>query len=215
MIQIPDCLIDLGALSRLTGKDFSGPTPVIEAKKALNLGQNDAPGAADDTRPPNDDQPPAQKEICFSGADDGISVPGNVENPSSEQNIRRSTSPPLPSTLLSSTAATRRSISPPAPETLLRTAVTVEPSASSPQGDRAALPRPIPIATPARTPIAIQPPRPRVQAAVVKVNTASASKPPIEGGVQPSGALTRGRGKGKGKKNAVHEEDVEILGLVE
>ena len=75
-------------------------------------------------------------------------------------------------------------------------------SSGPPEGEGTALPRSTPIAAPVRIPTTIV----RVAAAA-----ATASKPPVSDSVRPSGASTRG----DGKMNAVREEDVEILGLVD
>ncbi|KAF8463395.1 hypothetical protein JB92DRAFT_3066625 [Gautieria morchelliformis] len=99
--------VDLGALSRITGKDFSGPTPVIEAKKARNLGEDQSPATLPSANVPNGRESPSSR------VDGGISVEENVENASGESVIRQSASPPPPDTLLSSIGTARQSASPP------------------------------------------------------------------------------------------------------
>ncbi|KAF8581645.1 hypothetical protein K439DRAFT_205281 [Ramaria rubella] len=109
--------VDLNTLSRMTGKDFSGPTPVIEARKALNLGEN-APFAAAQTRETDmqtGDSGHAEAQNTTSS--DAIVEKGDaisIEEPT----VRQSVSSP-PSILLSSVVTTRQSESPPPPQSLL------------------------------------------------------------------------------------------------
>lgn len=188
----------------MTGKDFTGPTPVIEAKKTLNLREDASAGTGlPDIGGPN------APDTRFSDIDDGISVP--VENVSSVPTARQSTSPPPPNTYLSSIVETRRSASPPPPSSLLEAIRAPESSSGALQESGATLPRSISIAAPVRTPVAISLSTRSGMQTAVKATTAVTSGPPVEVGAQPSETSA----KGQGESQAVHEDDVEILGLAD
>lgn len=68
-------LIDIQTLSRLTGKDFSGPTPVIRAPEALRSSELAT------TQPEEQSRELARKKSRTPAAvDDGVEILGHVDD---------------------------------------------------------------------------------------------------------------------------------------
>ncbi|KAF8516134.1 hypothetical protein BU17DRAFT_92967 [Hysterangium stoloniferum] len=192
--------VDLSTLSRMTGKDFTGPTPVIEARKALTFAEDEA--APQSTQENNATE---QTEVVpITEANVPVSLLENADNPAIH------TSQPI----------TRHSASPPPPEALLNNTPTLSVSSFLPEvsliadGSEGA-------ATTVRAvlgPITIEPPRRTIGVPLGKVSQKpiQAKLPTVSNSSSPAVASTSKKSSPikKREKKSLQEEGVEVLGLV-
>jgi len=190
--------VDLNTLSRMTGKDFTGPTPRIEAKKILTFAAETPP---ENTQENN--MAEQMEAVPITERNVPVSLPENADNsamPTSQSATRHSASPPPPEVPLDNTP--RLSASSPLPE-----------ASSIANGSESA-------ATTVRAvlgPITIEPPR-RTIALPPKISQ-KPTQSNLPTALNPSSSAVASTSKKslpikkRGKKD-LQEEGVEVLGLV-